>query len=294
MVQNKSLGSRSFDVVLFIILVLISLLSVAPIIHTLALSLSKASLAMAGQVFLWPKGLTLGSYDKVFADKQFFLSFWVTIKRTFIYTLFSVMATVLMAYPLSRETKQFKSRNVYMWIFVFVMMFNGGLVPTYLTIKSLGLMNNFWVLILPGLVNVYNAILVMNFFRNLPRELDESAGMDGAGAWRKLIQIYLPLSLPVLATITLFNIVGTWNEYFSAMIYVTKSNLIPLQTYLQQVVVTIDPTKITTDNVSQLTSVSDQTLSSAKIAVTMLPILIIYPLLQRYFITGITLGSVKE
>ncbi|WP_308635105.1 carbohydrate ABC transporter permease [Paenibacillus silvisoli] len=294
MVQNKTIGSRSFDAALLVFMAVVSVLSVAPIIHTLALSLSQASYAMAGQVFLWPKGFDLGSYEKVFTDKQFFVSFWVSVKRTVLYTGLSLLVTVLMSYPLSRESKQFKSRNVYMWVFVFVMMFNGGLVPTYLTIKSLGLMNNFWVLILPGLVNVYNAILVMNFFRNLPKELDESAGMDGAGAWRKLVLIYLPLSLPVLATITLFNIVSTWNEYFSAMIYVTKSNLIPLQTYLQQVVLTIDPTKITTENVSVLTKVSDETLNSAKIAVTMLPILIIYPLLQRYFITGITLGSVKE
>ncbi|QHT60816.1 carbohydrate ABC transporter permease [Paenibacillus lycopersici] len=294
MVQNKSIGSRSFDILLLLFMAVVSILSIAPIVHTIALSFSKASLAAAGQVFLWPKGFNTGAYDQVFSDHQFFVSFGASVKRTFIYAALSLFVTVMMAYPLSRERKDFKSRNVYMWIFVFVMMFNAGLVPTYLTIKSLGMMNNFWVLVIPGLVNVYNAILVLNFFRNLPKELDESAGMDGAGAWRKLFQIYLPLSLPVLATITLFNIVNTWNEYFAAMIYVTKSSLIPLQTYLQQVVLTIDPTKVTTQNVGLLTQVSNETLSSAKIAVTMLPILLIYPVLQRYFITGITLGSVKE
>src|SRR5690606_10825418 len=152
-----------------------------------------------------------------------------------------------MAYPLSRSSKQFAMRNPVMWLLVFVMMFNGGLIPFYMVIKNLHLMNTIWALVLPGVVNVFNVILVVNFFRYIPRELDESAAMDGAGPWYMLFRIYLPLSVPVLATITLFTIVGTWNEFFNGLIFTTSPDHMPLQTYVQSLIVQIDPTKVTAD-----------------------------------------------
>ncbi|GIQ63847.1 hypothetical protein PACILC2_24150 [Paenibacillus cisolokensis] len=200
-----------------------------------------------------------------------------------------------MAYPLSRSVKEFKLRNVYMWLLVFVMMFNGGLIPFYLIVKQMGLMNSFWVLVLPMIINVFNIILIVNYFRSIPKELDESASMDGAGPWYKAFRIYMPLALPVLATTTLFLIVAVWNEFMLGMIFIRNPEDVPLQTYMQQIVVRIDPNLLkSVEDVKRLASVSDKTLSAAKIFTSMLPIMIIYPFLQRYFISGIMLGSVKE
>jgi len=294
MVHDRTLGSRLFEWILYASMILISFMSLAPIIHSTAISFSDAAQANSGYVSFWPKGYSLAAYKKVMEDTQFFVSFMVSIERVAVGVTLALIVTVLMAYPLSRETRDFRYRNVVMWLLLFVMMFNGGLIPGYMATKSLGLMNSFWVLVLPGLANVFNAILVMNFFRNLPKELDDCSSIDGAGPWRKLFGIYFPLSLPVLATITLFNIVGIWNEYFTAMIFITDQNLLPLQTYLQQMVVQIDPTQMDSSTLSRISEYTGVTLNSAKLVVSIIPIIIIYPLLQKYFITGITLGSVKE
>ncbi|ANE45747.1 ABC transporter permease [Paenibacillus swuensis] len=294
MVRSHTLGSRMFDGSLIFFMILISVLSIAPLLHTMALSFSEPVKASSGNVGLWPQGLHFGAYGKVFEDKQFFVSLWVSIQRVVVSTALALVVTLMMAYPLSRESREFKGRNVFMWIFLFVMMFNGGLIPNYLAIKSLNLLDQFWVLILPGLANVFNAILVMNFLRNLPKELDECSNIDGAGPWRKLFWIYTPLCLPVLATITLFNIVGTWNEYFSAMIYISSKELLPLQTYLQQMVVQIDPTRMDAATMGRIADYQGVTLESAKIIVSIIPIIAVYPFMQKYFISGITLGSVKE
>ena len=294
MVRDRTIGTRMFDWFLIMAMIVISFSSIAPILHTLAISVSNAAQANAGFVTFWPKGFSLGAYLKVMEDKQFFVSTLLSLERVAVSITLSLIVTLLLAYPLSREVREFKYRNMVMWLLLFVMMFNGGLIPGYMATKSLGLMNSFWVLVLPGLANVFNAILVMNFFRNLPRELDDCSSIDGAGPWNKLFKIYFPLSLPVLATITLFNIVGSWNEYFTAIIFITDPKLLPLQTYLQQMVMQIDPTRMDSETLSRISEYAGVTLDSAKIIVSIIPIIIIYPLLQKFFITGITLGSVKE
>jgi putative aldouronate transport system permease protein len=187
-------------------------------------------------------------------------------------------------------------RNILMWTLVFTMLFNGGLIPLYQTVKAYGLIDNIWVLVLSGGVPMFNVILVINFFRNLPKELEEAAFVDGAGPWYTLFKLFLPLSLPVLATITLFSIVGHWNEFFSGLVFMTKPDNYPLQTYIQQMVIQIDTTKLSNDpeTLKRLGEISNQTLNAAKIFIAMLPILFVYPFLQRFFIQGITLGSVKE
>ncbi|RAV05502.1 carbohydrate ABC transporter permease [Paenibacillus sp. YN15] len=294
MVNDRTWGSRIFDYCLYFGMVIISLVSVAPLAHTIAIAFSDAAQANAGFVTFWPKGFTLDAFAKVMEDKQFFVSTWVSIKRVFIGVSLSVLNSLLMAFPLSREVEDFKGRNIVMWFMIFVMLFNGGLIPTYLAITSYGLVNSFWVLILPGLGNVFNCILVMNFIRNLPKELDDCSNMDGAGPWTKLVYVYAPMCLPVLATITLFRIVAVWNEYFQAMIYITDRSILPLQTYLQQMVVEIDPTTQTTEEMAALSDLTGVTLPSAKLVLSIIPIILIYPLLQGYFISGITVGSVKE
>jgi len=295
MVRSASLGSRISDWVMIVFVALVSCSSLFPIIHNLAISFSMPAKAMAGFVTIFPKGFTLESYNKLIEDHAFFLSFWVSLKRVAVTAAISFFLSLLMAYPLSRTTKEFGFRNIYMWLLIFVMMFNGGLIPFYLVVRDMGLINSFWVLVLPMLINVFNVILIVNYFRSIPKELDESASIDGAGPWYKVFGIYMPLSMPVLATTTLFLIVNVWNEFMLGLIFIHDQKGIPLQTYMQQLVVRIDPTLMqTVEDVKRMAAVSDKTLGAAKIFASMLPIMIVYPFLQKYFISGIMLGSVKE
>ncbi|WP_053374981.1 carbohydrate ABC transporter permease [Paenibacillus sp. FJAT-27812] len=296
MVLNRSWVNRLTGSVIIIILSLISILSLLPVVHILALSFSEKSAAAAGQVVLWPVGFNLAAYDAVVNDSQFFAAFWVSIKRVILGVALQFIMTVLVAYPMSRETRVFHARNVYMWFLVFTMLFSGGLIPWYITIRDFGLMDSIWALVIPGAVPIFNVILLMNFFRNLPKELDEAASMDGAGPWYTLFKLYLPLSLPALATVTLFSIVGHWNAFFDGLVLINDVTQQPLQTYLNQMVVqlNISQANLSVEEIEKLSKLSNKTVSSAKIFVSMIPILVIYPFMQRFFIHGITLGSVKE
>jgi putative aldouronate transport system permease protein len=294
MVKESTLGSKAFDVLLIVLLVGISLLCILPIWYTLAVSLSANSAASAGQVRLWPVGFNFNSYNEIMGDSKFFNSFWISVKRVVLGAGLSFIVTVLMAYPLSKTTKDFRLRNVFMWILVFTMLFNGGLIPWYQTVKSLGLINSIWGLVLGHSVPMFNVILVVNYFRNLPKELEEAALVDGAGPWYMLLKLYIPLAVPVLATVTLFSIVYHWNEFFNGLVLMSKADHYPLQTYIQQLVVVIDANTMDTEQLKRLSELSNQTLNAAKIFIAMIPVLIVYPLLQRFFIHGITLGSVKE
>lgn len=199
-----------------------------------------------------------------------------------------------MAYPLSKTSKQLPHRNVYMWILIFCMLFNGGTIPWYLTVRSYGLIDNIWGLVLSGSLPIFNVILVINFFKNIPSALEEAAYIDGAGPWRTFIQIFIPLSGPVIATITLFTIVGHWNEFFQGLVLNTKQSNYPLQTYIQQLVVNLDFNTMDVEQIKLASQLNNKSLNAAKIFIAMIPVLAIYPFLQKYFITGITLGSVKE
>lgn len=294
MVSYKKMSSQMVVGLITALLVAAALLCVLPLWYTLCVSLSQKSAAAAGLVRLWPVGLNFNSYIQIMDDQRFFNSFWISIQRVVWGGSLNFVVTVLMAYPLSKTAKEFRGRNVLMWILIFTMLFNGGLIPWYQTVKSLGLINSMWALVLGGSVPVFNIILVVNFFRNLPRELEEAALVDGAGPWYMLLKIFMPLAVPVLATVTLFSIVYHWNEFFNGLVLTTKQDRYPLQTYIQQLVVVINTGNMSEDQYKKLNELSNQTLNSAKIFIAMIPILVVYPFLQRYFITGITLGSVKE
>ncbi|KZE81910.1 ABC transporter permease [Paenibacillus elgii] len=296
MVKESTAVSKVFDVILILVLVSVALLCVLPIWYTLMVSLSEKSAAAAGIVRLWPIGANLVSYQQIMRDSEFFLSFWVSVKRVVLGASLSFIVTVLMAYPLSKSNRDFRLRNILMWVLVFALLFNGGLIPLYQTVKAYGLIDSIWVLVLSGGLPIFNVILVMNFFRNLPKELEEAALVDGAGPWYTLFVLFIPLSVPVLATVSLFSIVGHWNEFFSGLVFMTKPENYPLQTYIRQMVVQIDPAQFNTDSetLKRLNEISNQTLNAAKIFIAMLPILVVYPFLQKFFIHGITLGSVKE
>ncbi|MBP2112929.1 carbohydrate ABC transporter permease [Paenibacillus silagei] len=288
--------SRTVDIVIYCILTVIAFLSLAPVLNTLAISFSGKVAAMSGQVFFWPVDFNLEAYKSVISDRSFFTSFGVSVKRVLLGGAINLLVTVLMAYPLSKSNKHFPGRNIYMWFVIFCMLFNGGLIPWYMTINTYGLLDSIWALVLPTAVPVFNVILLMNFFKGVPKELEEAAGMDGAGAWRTLVTIYIPISLPSLATVTLFSVVGHWNAFFDGMILMNHKENWPLQTYIQQLIISVNSIMNTTDpeEIKRLSNMSSQLLNAAKVMVSMIPIMLIYPFLQRYFVSGIVLGAVKE
>ncbi|MBM7564019.1 carbohydrate ABC transporter permease [Paenibacillus sacheonensis] len=291
-----SASERVFGIVVIIILSLLGLSTLFPLVHILAVSFSDKAAASGGLVTVYPVHFTLVSYKAVMADSAFFHAFGVSVERVLLGGAIQFVLTIVSAYALSRPKSEFRSRDVYMWVLVFTMIFSGGLIPTYLTIKSLHMLDTMWSLVLPTAVAVFNIIVLMNFFKSLPKELDEAAVIDGSGPWHKLWAIYFPLSLPSIATVTLFSVVGHWNAFFDGLIYMNDPNHYPLQTYLNQIIVQAaqPTTNMTPDEIERLSKLSDRTMNAAKILVSMVPILVIYPFLQRYFITGITLGSVKE
>lgn len=291
---SKITGSQAFQWFNYTFLSVAAFLCLVPIIHVFAVSLSSASAAGSGEVLLWPVDFTLSSYKFVVLKEQFLQGTWVSVQRVVLGTAINCLLTILIAYPLSKDSRSFRSRSVYAWYFVFTMLFGGGLIPYYMTVKSTGLIDSIWALILPAAVPVFNVILLLNFFRSLPKEMEESGLIDGAGHYRIMWAIYIPLAMPAIATITLFALVGHWNSWFDGIIFMNNPHNYPLQSYLQTILIKRDTSFITPEEVKSLIHVSERTSKAAQVFVATLPILVIYPFLQRYFVSGIVLGSVKE
>ena len=269
-----------------------------PFIHVFAVSLSKSSLAMAGKVSLWPLGLNFTSYKVVLRRVEFWTAMVVSIKRLFLGLPISMVLTILAAYPLSRRPSSFRRRSYYVWLIFFTMLFNGGLIPTYMVVKQLGLLDTVWALILPPPfgIPVFNVLILLNFFRNIPTALEEAAFIDGASHWTTLWKIYIPTSMAALATLTLFVAVNHWNSWFDGMIYMNNPNKYPMQTFLRSIVILPDIASrrsITMTEAKELAHISERTVKSAQIFIGALPILVVYPYLQRYFVKGMVLGSLK-
>ncbi len=295
MIYKNAFGRRAFDWANYVFLGGAALLCLLPLIHVLAVSFSASSAATAGFVKLWPVDFTLASYKYALNKPQFIDSFLVSLERVALGALINMTLTVLIAYPLSKERRQFRWRSVYAWFFVVTILFSGGLIPVFMVVKQLGLLDSIWALVLPGAVPVFNVILLLNFMRSQPKELYEAAFVDGAGHWSVLWRIAVPLAKPALATLLLFICVGHWNSWFDGLIYMNKPEHFPLQAYLQSVVINRDPSLMTTtEELKTLSQISDQTTKAAQIFLAALPILLLYPFLQKHFIQGITLGSVKE
>lgn len=288
--------SRLADAIIIFIMSAVAILCLLPILNVLALSFSSSAAAAAGKVKLWPVDFTLYSYRYALTKPQFLTSFWISVKRVALGLVVNMLCTVLAAYPLSKNKLQLTGRSVYAWFFFFTMIFSGGLIPWYTVIRQTGLMDTLWGVILPGAVPVYNVIILLNFFRQLPKELSEAAYVDGAGEMCILFKLYLPLSLPSLATLTLFVAVGHWNSWFDGLILMKSPENYPLQTYLRNLLVVKDmatmSTKSTTE-LQELAKVSDRTLRASQIFIASLPILAVYPFVQKYFMKGLVMGSVK-
>jgi putative aldouronate transport system permease protein len=280
-----------FKIFVYVFMGILAFLCLIPLLNVLAYSLSSQSAVTKGIVFLWPKEFAIDSYKVILREIHFLKSFLVSVVRVVAGTAGSVLITLMMAYPLSKNRRIMPGRNIVMWGLLFVMMFNGGLVPTYLLMKNIGLYNNYLILILPGLLPVFNVVLVMNFIRMLPSSLEEAAIVDGAGFWSVFTHIIIPLSKPAITTITLFTAVGHWNDYFTGLIYLSKAKY-PLQTYLFTMNVNRDINNL--EQALLFANVGDKTLLSAQMFVALIPLLIVYPFMQRHFVKGIVLGSVKE
>ena len=293
MIRNQGWFSRLFDAFNYIFLTAIAVLCLLPLIHIFAVSLSGRAPATGGFVSFWPIDFTLENYEQVMGSPTFLRSFFISVARVLTGTSLNMILVILTAYPLSKTPRAFKGRTVFIWFFVFAMLFDGGLIPSFLVIRSLGLLNPLGALILPNAVPIFSVILMMNFFRDVPKEMEESAVIDGASHWRVLWHIYIPLSLPAIATLTLFSAVNHWNAWFDGLIYMTDSANYPMQTFLRTVIVTLDLTHVGI-NPQDLQRLSDRAIRGAQIVVATVPILIVYPFLQRYFISGIKLGAVKE
>ncbi|MCM3130281.1 MULTISPECIES: carbohydrate ABC transporter permease [unclassified Paenibacillus] len=289
---HKTRSYRIFTAFNNLFLILLAILCIIPLIHVLAVSFSSKAAADANLVSLIPIDFSLEAYKKTINNPAFLHSIWVSVLRTVIGTAITLIVTFLAAYPLSKENSAFKGRTLYSWIFVFSMIFNGGLVPFYEVIQTLRLIDTFWVLVLPSAVNTFLVILMLNFFRGIPKELEEASLIDGAGHFRTLFSIYLPISLPSIATISLFSMVFHWNSWFDGLLYLNDSGDFPLATFLQTVIIQRDMSTMSM-NPQEMELISQTTVKSAQIFIGAAPILLVYPFLQKYFVKGMTVGSVK-
>lgn len=290
-VMKKDVDGRVFDLINVIILIIFTILIIVPLWNVLISSFASGQALARGNFIFWPDELSLENYKAVFRDSSMIRAFFVSVAKTVIGVLTHVFFCAMMAFAMSKAN--LKGRKLYSTMGIITMFFSGGMIPTYLLIRELGLLNSFWVYIIPALLSYYDVIILMNFFRNVPDSLEESAMIDGAGYWRVFLQIILPLSKPALATIALFNGVNQWNDFMTARIYITDKTLYPLQMKLYEIIV-----QSQTQGMQNIgTAVAQSTTKGVQLAtivMTTIPILLIYPLLQKHFISGMMVGAVKE
>lgn len=294
--RYRSFPSIIFDIINYLFLSVLIMACLLPMIHIIAISFSDSASAGANIVSFWPIGFNIEAYNLVFKNHVFLNSFVVSVVRTVSGTALNILLIIMAAYPLSKSKKELKGRNIFMWFYIIPMLFGGGLIPSYMLIKNLGLIDNFFVLILPSAVPIFSVIIMMNFFRGINKSILESATIDGAGTVMVLIKIILPLSGASIATLTLFSLVGYWNEWFSALIYMNGTEKWPLQTLLQQMITStsIDFKNFNAEDLLKYKNLSDRSFKAAQIVFSTIPIICVYPFLQKYFMSGMTIGSVKE
>ena len=286
----RTRGERIFNVINIIIVTLVGLLCLAPFIHVIAKSFSGNMPLVLKKVYFWPKEFQLDNYSFVLSNKQYLVSMENSVIITVCGTVLSMVITFLTAFVFTRQNLPFQ--KLYVGLFIFTMFFGGGIIPTYLLFSSVGLLDTYAVLILPGGVGVFNIILMRNFMESISPSLEESARIDGASNMVILFKIILPLSIPAIATISLFFAVGKWNAYFNAVIYTTRKDLMPIQLYLRNILQNLD--LLAEEDPEQLAYVSTEGVRASTTISAILPILCVYPFLQKYFVGGMMIGAVKE
>ncbi|RMH11023.1 MAG: carbohydrate ABC transporter permease [Gammaproteobacteria bacterium] len=291
--MRMSPGEKIFQAVNYLILALIGMMAIYPFVYMVVLSVSTAAEAARGGLNLYPRDITLTAYRMVFGNPEILTGYFNTILRTVFGTIATLIMTCLCAYPLSRA--HMPHRKALTFLVIFTMLFSGGIVPTYLLIKGIGLIDNRLVYILPVMLTGFNVIVVKNFFERVPNSMAEAARIDGASEFRVLFQIFIPLSKPVLATVGLWTAVLHWNMWLDAMLYITSNSKQVMQTFLQRIVID-DSVEMIEKGIPNpdLLAYTPDTIKAATVVITILPMLLLYPFLQRYFIKGIQLGGVKE
>lgn len=296
---RTNIGDRIFIVLIYIFLTLLAFSAFYPFWNALIISFNEGMDTSKGGVTFWVREFTLENYKIVFEDERLMNGFVIAILRTVIGTVTAILATSIFAYGMSK--RELMGRKYYMVMCIVTIYFGGGLIPSYMLIRNLGLFNSFWVFIIPALISVWNMIIFRTFFQGLPQGLEESAKIDGCGNWGTFFRIVLPLSGPVIATLSLFTAVNHWNEWFVASIYITKDELMPIQTILRQILFSniaseqlsnVDVSSIVHMNAAK--KITSKSLTMATIMVATLPIVCVYPFLQRFFVKGVLVGSLKE
>ena len=287
----KSKSTRFGDIAIAVISFIVMFVCLVPLLNVLARSLSSAEYLIRNEVVLWPKGWNLDAYTTVLKDPKYVHSLWYTALLTVGCTLLSLAMTIMCAYPLTY--KELKGGKVINIVILFTMYFSAGMIPHYLWLRNLGMLDTLWVLVIPSCLSVYNMIIMRSFFYGVPESLREAAEIDGAGPIRTLIMIYLPLSKAVLATLALFYAVGRWNGFSDALLYLKKrEDLYPIQLLLYNILQNATNVEVATQEGFSTPGLGE-TLKMATVMFATVPILLIYPWLQRYFVTGVTLGAVK-
>lgn len=289
MVQDKTIGNRIFDAVNYILLAIVGIVTVLPLLHVLAGSVTTVEEMARKPFILIPTEYTLNAYRYILSTNTIFKALGVSVGITVVGTLISMFVTSLMAYGLTR--RDLDGRKFFNLMIVFTMLFHGGLIPTFLIVKSVGLIDTYWSMIIPSAISAFNLIILRSFFQGLPEGLEESAKLDGCGDFGILFRIVLPLSLPAIATISLFYAVTYWNSYFGAIMYINDAGKWPVQVLLRQIVIAASGMAADTDN--EFIKPPEQTIKMAVIVVSTVPILLVYPFIQKYFAKGALVGSVK-
>ncbi|MNI47571.1 Lactose transport system permease protein LacG [compost metagenome] len=291
---RESFSVRFWTVINYILLGILSLITLSPFIYEIAASFSSSRAITSGEVFLWPVEFNTVAYQRLFDDGQLLVALKNTILITVVGTAINITMTILAAYPLSR--KRLFGRNTLLMFVTFTMLFVSGMIPNFILVDKLGLMNSYWALWLPAALSTYNLFVMKTFMEGLPEEIEESAGLDGAGDWRILVQIILPLCKPIVAAISLFYAVGWWNSYFSVLLYITKSTSLSLMVKLYQMINQVDQNLLNSGSGSEgvdAVLLTPEGIKAAAIVIAITPILCVYPFLQKHFVKGVLIGSVK-
>jgi putative aldouronate transport system permease protein len=286
---RKDPDELRFQIVSFILVTVYMILALVPFLNIIAKSFSDEASVLGGEIGIIPKNFNVKAYAVVLGNSEFLRSLAISIYVTVVGTALNMIATVLIAYPLSKDW--LKGRRVFRFLYIFTLLFSGGLVPTYMVVRSVGLIDNLFSLMLPNLVGVFQMILVSNYFITIPVDVEESAKMDGASNTIILYKIMIPLAMPVIATITLFYAVAHWNQFFQALMYLNRRDLRPLQLYLRDLILQADNNQM---NADIMRDVPMESVQGATLVAATVPILLVYPFLQRYFVKGITIGAVKQ
>ncbi|PZE22831.1 carbohydrate ABC transporter permease [Paenibacillus xerothermodurans] len=282
---------KVIDIFVLTVVAITSFLCLVPILHLAAVSLSSNAAILSNKVTVFPVEWSTLAYQTVLQDAKMLNSLLFTIVLVCLFTVICMVMTICAAYPLTK--KKLKGRDFFLLMILFTMFFSGGLIPEYLLVKSLSLTNTIWALVLPGMINAFYLIILKSFFSSIPEELEESARMDGSSHFSTLIRIVLPLSLPVLATLSLFYAVGRWNGFMDALFYITNQDLYPIQLKLYQLVISNQMNDATATEGMSAVAPIPESMKAASIMFATIPILLVYPWLQRYFMSGIMIGAVK-